>query len=339
MPMIDNGLGDFKSLGDLDKVAVVSKRGFVKVRIGFVVTLFFNAGNTSEKRLAFTEVLRHFYETFSPYVTNYQRIGAGRLSRIRDMSFLDHYEQNATRAPADDSEDPDANVFAPHLYGYPDGEDLHEPPLYYCGGSCLPINQWFSSGWASHLDAHIPASWVERNGYSTLVDLLQHWCNILKPMHGTAGLGTLFDQGSSRQNSGPVAFPLIKRFSGLDYNDSRVWCVETHKTDGRTIRTTNWLNVLDNDFVAQLGGIDELKDALGSKCLLHAYEGGVIVQAGPQAELGDVNRGIIPEHYRTVAKVLRPLRFENYTTPGLIEVPYPMDPVEETKLWIARFDE
>lgn len=337
MPNIDDILADFKSLGDLDKLAVVSDRGFTKVRIGFVVTLFFTEGNTPEKRLAFTEILRHYYATFGDAVTHYQKINAGRLSRIKDASFLDHYEQNATRSTVDDSEDPGANSFTPHLYGYPNGEEKDEPSLYYCGGTSRPISEWFPPGSISYLNAHIPASWVAQNGYPALVELVRRWCGILKPIHGTAGLGTLFDQGSSRQNSGLIAFPLVKRFVGLDYNDSGRWTVESDESSARVIRTTNWLTVLDDDFVVQLGGLNKLTDALGPDCPVHPYEGGVIVQAGPQAELGDFNRRLIPEHYRTVARALKPLRFEDYRR-GLLKVPDALDAAEETKAWIARFD-
>jgi hypothetical protein len=334
---IDTILAEFKTLSDLDKLALTDPCGNVWARLGFVVTLFLVNGNTPEKRLAFTEVLRNYYATFGDAVTHYQKINAGRLSRIRGTAFLDHYQRNATRPVVDDSKNSDVNSFTPHLYGFPNGEEKDEPPLYYIGGGSLEISAWFPPGTVSNLDAYIPASWVDQNGYPALTELLRRWCNILKPTHGTAGLGTLFDQGSSRANSGLVAFPLIKRFPGLDYNDTEKWLVASEKANTRVIRTTNWLNVLDDGFVAQLGGVDALVQALGPNCPIHPYEGGVIIQAGPHAELGDLNRRIIAEHYRTVARVLKPLRFEAYTR-ALLNVPDPLDGLEETKAWIARFD-
>lgn len=333
---IDTILAAFKDLGDLDKLAVLSPRGFVKVRFGFVVSLFFLDGNTPEKRLAFTEVVRHYYGLFGQAVTHYQKILAGRLTPIEDASFLDHYEQNATRPVLDETEDPDINFFGPHLYGYPGGEEKDEPSLYYCGGSCRPLNDWFPAGSVSFLDAYIPASWVAQQGYPALIDTVRHWCGLLQPMHGTAGLGTLFNQGDDRHISGLVAFPLIKRFPGLDYSDSRVWCIVS-KADNRALRTTNWLTILDAGFVRQLGGRDALEQRLGPACPIHDYDGGVIVQAGPQPELGDVNHGRVPEHYRTVARTLAPLRFESFRHPWL-EVPDPLDGLAETLVWVRRLD-
>lgn len=129
----------------------------------------------------------------------------------------------------------------------------------------------------------------------------------------------------------------VKRFPGLDYNDSSLWRTRTRKTDGRAIRTTNWLTVLDEGFVAQLDGLKKLTETLGPACPVYTYDGGVVVQAGPHAELGDLNRRNIPEHYRTVARVLKPLRFEAYRM-GMLKVPDPLDAREETLAWIARFD-
>lgn len=82
-PSIDAVLAAFKDLGDLDKLAVASQRGFVTVRFGFVVSLFFLYGSTTEKRLAFTDVVRHYYGLFGHAVTHYQKILAARLTPIR----------------------------------------------------------------------------------------------------------------------------------------------------------------------------------------------------------------------------------------------------------------
>lgn len=337
MPTIDDILADFRSLGDLDKLAIVSDRGFIKLRIGFVVTMFFTNGNTLEKRLAFTEILRHYYSVFENTVTHYTRTDTGRLTRIKDADFLDEYKDRARREMADDAGNPDINHFGADLVGFADKERESDPPFYYCGGTCLPISEWFPPESVSYLDAHIPASWVEQNGYLALAELVRHWCGILEPIHGTAGLGTLFDQSSRRTTSGLIAFPLVKRFVGLDYNDSAAWRAKSKRARSRVIRTTNWLSILDDGFAAQLGGLAKLTDALGPACPIHPYPGGVIMQAGPQAELGDANHRLIPEHYRTVARALKPLRFEAYRT-GLLEVPAPLDSLDETKAWIARFD-
>ncbi len=82
-----------------------------------------------------------------------------------------------------------------------------------------------------------------------------------------------------------------------------------------------------------------ITEALGEHCPIHVYDGGIIIQAGPRPEIGDLNRGLIPAHYKTVAKVLKPLRREEFL-PKLpyLPAPQPLDSLEETLKWIRRFD-
>jgi Protein of unknown function (DUF3396) len=76
---------------------------------------------------------------------------------------------------------------------------------------------------------------------------------------------------------------------------------------------------------------------LGSNCPVHTYNGGVVLQAGPEPEIGDVNRGVALADYRAVARAVKPIRFEQYSL-GLLYPPEPMDRIEETLKWIRRFD-
>ncbi|MCF1506018.1 DUF3396 domain-containing protein [Afifella sp. H1R] len=317
---------------NLDRLAVTYNSSKVQLRLGYVVSLFFQHGEAPEQRLAFVEVLRDYYETFAEEVTHYVLPDGGRVAAVRDQSFF----QTFVDAAQQPSVEGDGNAFTPHLLGVLRGRKVTDAPLHYIGGSCLPLDDWFPEGSVSYLDAHIPASWVEANGHSALCDLVKGWCDLLKPLHGTAGLGTLFDQSSRRTTSGLVAFPFLKRFVGLDYNDSGPWRAKSSKQP-RRIRTTNWLNVLDDGFVAALGGLDAIASTLDPNGSTQAFDGGAIILAGPRAELGDRNRGWIPETYRTVAKALKPLRFEDYKT-GLLKTNPPADPIDETLKWIRRFD-
>lgn len=69
----------------------------------------------------------------------------------------------------------------------------------------------------------------------------------------------------------------------------------------------------------------------------HPYDGGIVIQAGETPQLGDINRGLIPEAYQRVAQVLKPIRFDDHQRP-LIDTPRPLDPLEETMKWVRRFD-
>lgn len=114
-----------------------------------------------------------------------------------------------------------------------------------------------------------------------------------------------------------------------------------HHVGSRTINAipfrSNWLSVLSTDFVNRLGGAAKLSQALGKRCPMHEYPGGVILQAGDRPQLGDVNRGIVLDEYRRVASAVKRLRFEDYAI-GLFPVPQPLDARDETMKWIQRFD-
>ncbi|HEY4251250.1 MAG TPA: type VI immunity family protein [Roseomonas sp.] len=339
MQEIEEFLARFRSLSDLDKLTVLSPNGAVHVRFGIVVSLFFLDGQTEAKRLAFIEILRHYHAVFGSTLTHYQPLHRSRLVRIRDASFLDHYAEGARAPLRSTNEDVEANDFTPRIYGFSDRRDRTEPTHYYVGGSSMPVDPGLPP--ISYIDAYIPISWAEQGGWSALVELVTHWCGLLRPMHGTAGLGTLFDQGSSRANSGLTAFPFVRRFVGLDYNDSVTWanaCDLEGPADHRVIRTTNWLTVLDDGFVDRLGSADRLGEVLGMDCPVRPWSGGVTIQAGLKPELGDLNRSLIPEHYRSVARVLRQLRFEDYSDLGYLQVPFPLDARDETLSWLRRFD-
>ncbi|WP_425483124.1 type VI immunity family protein [Chelativorans alearense] len=84
----------------------------------------------------------------------------------------------------------------------------------------------------------------------------------------------------------PDRYPAGEAFPRLGYNDSTVRPTRSKKGE-RIIRTTNWLRVLDDGFVAQPGGLNTLTQALGPDYPEHHFEGRVIVQAGPHAACRD----------------------------------------------------
>lgn len=80
-----------------------------------------------------------------------------------------------------------------------------------------------------------------------------------------------------------------------------------------------------------------MKSALEPVCKVHAYDGGVVIQAGAYPQLGDSWRDDVPAAYRLVARYTQPIRFENYEAP-LFRVFNGLDGLQETLVWIRRFD-
>jgi len=80
-----------------------------------------------------------------------------------------------------------------------------------------------------------------------------------------------------------------------------------------------------------------MRSALEPVCKVHAYPGGVVIQAGEAPLLGDTWENNFPEAYRLVARYTRSIRFEEYDE-GLFRVPDNLNGIEETLAWVRRFD-
>ncbi|VWC97512.1 bacteriophage gp31 protein [Burkholderia contaminans] len=155
-----------------------------------------------------------------------------------------------------------------------------------------------------------------------------------RPVHGTAGLTLIYASGMSQNTK--YALPLMKRFPGFDFIDGVDFTMEAEATHNR-IKCVNWLTVLGDEIVTELGGTGPMRAALEPTCKIHEYPGGVVIQAGENPQLGDATRGDIPEAYRMVARYTKPVRFEAYSS-RLFRVPDNLDKKEETLRWIRRFD-
>ena len=112
-------------------------------------------------------------------------------------------------------------------------------------------------------------------------------------------------------------------------------------TGYRQPRSSNWLTILGNENVELLGGVAPIGEQLRSDVnLIEIKDGGLILRASKLPALGDLRTGGIPEGYRDVARLMRPIRYEGYEF-GVIKLPFATDragDLTETLKWIRRFD-
>lgn len=170
--------------------------------------------------------------------------------------------------------------------------------------------------------------------FNTLFNMTLAWCERLKPIHGSAGFCFAYTPGQEPMPK--WTWPLMQRYPGVDHQDVVMFSQRVNEVHNQ-IKGVNWLTVLGDPLVAALGGIEVIQSQLGSPCQIHAYNGGIIIIAGPVPQLGDTYTGFVPECYKTVARVTQPVRFEGYTRP-LLALPEPIDRMEATLKWIKRFD-
>ncbi|WP_175804318.1 type VI immunity family protein [Burkholderia ambifaria] len=186
----------------------------------------------------------------------------------------------------------------------------------------------------SFVAAFMPVCGGDKPNDAVLLGAVLRWSAMCRPVHGTAGLTLIYASGMSQNTK--YALPLMKRFPGFDFIDGVDFTMEAEATHNR-IKCVNWLTVLGDEIVAELGGDGPMRAALEPTCKIHEYPGGVVIQAGEYPQLGDATRGDIPEAYRMVARYTKHVRFEAYSS-RLFRVPDNLDKKEETLRWIRRFD-
>ena len=183
------------------------------------------------------------------------------------------------------------------------------------------------------------------DGSSSLPDVLLDICRMLKPVSGYGGIGVSespHDGVSARYE--PIVYYWAQRLPGLEV-DSPI----SHSnwlTDGRDggrdgIKGGSWLTVLCDRYAAELGGADEIEadlKALDSRFLVHRYDGGLLIQAGPRPQLGDTARDLWPTLYVKLAKYLKPIRIMEHR-PFHRDGPGERFDLERSEAWLRRFDD
>lgn len=207
----------------------------------------------------------------------------------------------------------------------------------------------YAPDWPSYFYTAVPPSFVKADP-DRYVRSVVELASILRPDYGTAGFALVLEAGMEFQYP-KETWPFHARFSGLDMLGAFNLKVGPGK-----IQTVNWLTVLSETVLTEIGGRTELTerlreawsvhggaasgDGMPPEFSLHDYDGGTVLRAGHYPQMGDVNIGGVPETYRAVNDALRSVRFMKYEQrPGdLIRVPAPLDRYETTLAWITRFD-
>jgi Protein of unknown function (DUF3396) len=303
----------------------------VVTRVGLRVSLKFQNGHTVEKRQAGLRVMNSYFDQFKEHLTHWLPTSGGTPRKIK----------SGIRPPI---EQPEALADVGEYYGsvisgYALGQEIDEPAPFQAHVSCVWDKESHEN---SDFEAQIPLSWCVNHGFDRVRELALEWSNELCAVHGTAGISLLFDDGSGRERL-KFSYFLLKKFPGLDYENQATFSVEVFSRRSENggpfkIRTISWLTILGEVIIAELGGRDKMRAALGPDCPLFDYDGGTIIQAMPVPELGSTEDGYIPEGYKKVAKLTKPVLFEGYSRSLFQNLPSPLDDREETLKWIRRFD-
>lgn len=160
-----------------------------------------------------------------------------------------------------------------------------------------------------YLQVHLPLTWFAEHPEDTLPEFVLRMAKRLHPLSGYAGIGVqeILDF-YSRMPFQVTVRQLGERFPGLEIEH----CVGHGNYLSNGIKGVNWLTLFGDRWVQEIGGLDFLKVRLGEDFKLSPYDGGVMIQAGPKPEIGDVTANRWPRHYVTLARVLKPIQIKNH---------------------------
>jgi hypothetical protein len=135
----------------------------------------------------------------------------------------------------------------------------------------------------------------------------------------------------------PRAYAMAMRYHGLSIaSDNATWPLRDIG-----VESVNWLTLVGNLPLEKLGGVAKLKGSLKRIPNVEIIEtrNGVIVKAGNEPRLGDVNRGEKLPEYRAVHQALLPVLepilsdFAPLTLPDDLE-----ESTDKTDRWLRRFE-
>jgi hypothetical protein len=300
--------------------AVRDEEDRVALQIGLVATLYFEKGYQPAVRAAVAEC-------FADYLAAFQ----GQLRwGMHPRSFA--WQELARRpvpTPAEwfaKKELRDDDTWAFSYHGGQDDCDANAIRVHGYGG-----RKWEEErhGWLSYISAGLPLTYLEDRRHE-LLELLRSWSERLSPVSGYGGLGILESPDHElAQKYHQYVFMLARRFPGLELDRPSY-----HRMSlAAGIKGVNWLTVLGERWLEKLGGLGSLERHLESDAFtLLEFSGGVVIQAGGEPELGDVNRRLKPERYRALGRVTQPLLVrELHGLRGF--------DAESAREWLARFVE
>jgi hypothetical protein len=303
---------------DISKIICVrDSSGRIVITVGLIATVFFENPWAQATRQAIIEVADSYLNAFRDHLTWARHPKTGRMYPI-SSTRIRHPRELLMNSPEDESwefayfgGDVEASASEFSVQGYGSSNISKELGYFHLS---LPL-RWF----------------VDRE--ETFPEHILRVCERIKPVSGYGGIGIVESSSAmKRSDHQPLVRKLAERFPGLEIEANPVSCIHL----GQGMKGVNWLTTLGDRWIDELGGLNYLRARLGESFFFYPYDGGIVIQAGPKPQIGDTNAGRWPEHYVTLAKVLKKIQIKNHYPfhfggPGRLDY-------EASLAWLFRFD-
>lgn len=324
MPVLDN-----IELEDLDSITVNADYNpdIVAMRLGLMCTLYVRNPHDVSVRQALARVGDQYQAMFGEHLKLYLNpTGEGHYERYpaTGVSLAKYVADNATPE----------RPFIPSFTG----GDRYQDASSYSFEIWAADKIYFPAGeQPAYFSATVPFSFLkDQPGKGAFQHLVHGWCKILKPFCGYAGVGAIQSvETTEKERTVRLVYPIAKRFPGVEVDNAAIVAlhIDSH------IKGVNWLTALSDDCLAPIGGREALLSQLDENFRILDYDGGVLIQAGPMPQLGDVNREHAPRYYRQLSQIVKPLRMRFPDGHSFIRPGDGRSGAEATNEWLARFDD
>lgn len=320
----------------LEQLGIATPKGHLKALFGLGGQVFVSPRNdTHQLRRDMLQNLEAYYLRFK-----------NRLTHYRECTQTDLDGKNCKLLEAS----PFSKIMEqmepwPKNYGYSGviWESYAHPEFKSDAGTVNPLVACFIAeaetikNELSEFEFYLPITSDGKLNYNfkALFDTFLDSCQRLRPAHGSAGFCVVLEIGDSSGEK--HAYSTLRRHPGFNILQGSTFSLCSAGVFNR-IKTIDWLTVLSDEIIDELGGLSAVRKVLEPECIFHLYPGGVVIQAGAVPQLGDVTTNNWPSAYRKVSNFTKPVRFEDYSKFSLFNVFPPLDPKEETLKWVKRFD-
>jgi Protein of unknown function (DUF3396). len=182
----------------------------------------------------------------------------------------------------------------------------------------------------SYLYLFMPIDWFDGHTDEDPLTLYLRWAEMLQAEHGSAGIGLIpAEDGIIGGATSRLAAEFSRVFPGAELCNPLSQSI----TVLEGLLSVNWLNLIDNNYMDKLGGIENICQKLEStNAKIHPYQGGVIISTGDYPELCEQGQLTVPpKSYQPVAQLLKPIRTK-------YKRGFWGCPSENIINWLARFD-
>ncbi len=258
--------------------------GECRVRTCLEITLWYE-----DIRSAATAI-RQFYdrslELIRPHVQFYCSGRKFRLKALRDDAFeiLPHWL------------DPKTEEQSIYLYRLESGGSPTE-----ASDRAFDLYQFTFPGYVRLV---LPLEYISEVGPAGFIDLARSLAGEMRFLSGWGGYGTNVLMNYPAADEDNRIYAISRRFRGIDVG------VTFHfgRYARQSLRSIDWLTFVGDELLGKIGGREALRAGVGDGVTVHDLVHGVMVQAGPTPDFGDVNRRVELPYHHEVGRALAELR-------------------------------